>query len=685
MLHIEDNSKILKFEFIILYLAERKEKGKEKERVRYKTASLILALLMVAPMLALIRTNPAYAATSTLTIVNPGPDGYPAKWTAGPDTADQGTKYFNFTTDDTDYGDTFFVNVTVTTHDLKAWGFGLIYDNTTLEYVSAWRPTDHVFKGAEDLGVSMVAPAVVIAEYDATHQEVQWGCSYIMPDPPWTFNGTGVEAQVEFRIIASANRKYPLYESVFNYDPAWTGVYYYPSGNEVPDCPDASAYFQYKWIEPTTVPDFYVKPAFYQNSALKKGDDVAIEVWVKNVAAGWSIVAFQFSLWFNTSCLGPGPAGTSYEVGTWMQGFISHNEAVMYAAYDDYHGVDPELPLCWNKWFAGIFIVPGDLNQYWPPFPSGEGMLFRFHMKVLCETIFPNVENTTLTLHDLLVYDQFGLKVGISTPENGTVQCPVRTLGLAIDLYTCRDGVLQNNGLWVTPPAPYGGQGPNNPSDMFEPQAEVDLQALVVYNEDPVQQKLVSFEIHSPHDDYIIYRENYTDVNGIAWIKFRIPWPCDDPVGKIFGEWKAIATVEVAKQIVNDTMPFKVWWPVEIVSVTAKDTTYVKYKPSPETMEFVVEFRTLRMQPISVLLTVDVYDELGFHIGSDKFVTTVGWDSYTYCQFINYTHTFAIPMPTNAVVGVATVYADAYTDFPWLGGVPYCPEASNTFYILKSP
>jgi hypothetical protein len=40
-------------------------------------------------------------------------------------------------------------------------------------------------------------------------------------------------------------------------------------------------------------------------------------------------------------------------------------------------------------------------------------------------------------------------------------------------------------------------------------------------------------------------------------------------------------------------------------------------------------------------------------------------------------------MPSNAVVGTATVYANAYNTYPWNGGTPYCPEVSNTFYIKK--
>jgi hypothetical protein len=46
--------------------------------------------------------------------------------------------------------------------------------------------------------------------------------------------------------------------------------------------------------------------------------------------------------------------------------------------------------------------------------------------------------------------------------------------------------------LYTQYPAPYGGQGPDNPSDMFWPQKEVWLYANVTYNWWPVQQKDVA-------------------------------------------------------------------------------------------------------------------------------------------------------------------------------------------------
>jgi len=640
------------------------EKTKGEGRKLKKVVSLTIVALLTLSILTFIPI-PIKAAPAEFRMVNPGPDGYPDKWTAG-SIRGVGTSDFIFYANETDTGDTFIMNVTVIdAQDMKGWGIGIIFNHELLEYVAAWRPPDHVFKPVEDMGWTLVAPPVVVDTVDATHSIIKWGCTYIMGTPEWSFSGSGVLCQIQFRIKASVDRVNDLVEDYLTFDPDWTVINLYPSGTEIPAL--GTAHFLYQWFAPTVLPQFYVKPSTVEGKAI--GEDVVFEVWVKNVEAAWSIVGFQFSLWFNTSCL----EATSFEVGDWMNNFINNGESIVYRAYADFHG-DPELPYCYNKWMAFIMIIPGDGNQYWAPFPSGEGMLFRFHFTAKCETLFPIQPDvwTELELHDMMVLDKFNLEVDTAPPINGWYRCPRKVMGLQIDVYTQYTD-------------PYGGQGFNKTSDMFGPQALVQLYAEVTYNGDPVQQKLVGFEIR--HGEFYIYRENYTDVNGVAWINFRIPWPCDDPEGRVFGEWTVYATVEVAEKIKVDTLKFLVWWPIEIVSVTPKELAYIKMKDNLPTMEFEVEYRTYSMQPLNAVLTVTVYDELGFFLGHDVYtLTNFGWGEYDhYGEFFTGSHTFAITMPSYAMVGPnAKVYANAFTKVPWEGGVPYCPEVSATFKIEKA-
>jgi hypothetical protein len=85
-------------------------------------------------------------------------------------------------------------------------------------------------------------------------------------------------------------------------------------------------------------------------------------------------------------------------------------------------------------------------------------------------------------------------------------------------------------------------------------------------------------------------------------------------------------------------------------------------------------------------ITATIYDELSFFIGSDFYVTTVGWGEYGHeAELKTYDWTTTMILPTNAVVGKGTAFGNAFSDFPWNGGVPYCPEVTNTidFYIKK--
>jgi hypothetical protein len=171
----------------------------------------------------------------TISVLNPGPESYPSGWNASDLAVYVGTPDFVFYSKETSSGSTFFINVTVSNvTNLCGWGIGIVYDNTTLQYVTAWLPTDNVFAGAAAVGASVVAPSPVTVPVDAAHEEVEYGASYTPTTPIWDFNGTGTLAQLEFQIIAQVNSTNPQASSSFTFDPAWTSVYFWPSGSEVP-------------------------------------------------------------------------------------------------------------------------------------------------------------------------------------------------------------------------------------------------------------------------------------------------------------------------------------------------------------------------------------------------------------------------------------------------------------------
>jgi hypothetical protein len=80
-------------------------------------------------------------------------------------------------------------------------------------------------------------------------------------------------------------------------------------------------------------------------------------------------------------------------------------------------------------------------------------------------------------------------------------------------------------------------------------------------------------------------------------------------------------------------------------------------------------------QSYEVLVTVNIYDNGSTPLGSSGFNTVIPKNSMALI-ILN------MVIPINAVLGTATVYANAYTDWPSLAGTPYCREVNATFEIV---
>jgi hypothetical protein len=146
---------------------------------------------------------------------------------------DFGTSNLKFYSNETAVGSIFFLNLTVTNVEaLYGWGIGLVYDNTTLRFMFAWFPTDDVFSGRHPFDPLYPFPRP--EPVNATHSIVRWGASFIQGDDVWSFNGSGTMCQIQFRIIKEVNETNPEATSCLSFDPEWTTVYYWPTGQEVP-------------------------------------------------------------------------------------------------------------------------------------------------------------------------------------------------------------------------------------------------------------------------------------------------------------------------------------------------------------------------------------------------------------------------------------------------------------------
>jgi len=77
----------------------------------------------------------------------------------------------------------------------------------------------------------------------------------------------------------------------------------------------------------------------------------------------------------------------------------------------------------------------------------------------------------------------------------------------------------------------------------------------------------------------------------------------------------------------------------------------------------------------TVLVTINVYDSSNTTLGVVSFKGMIMPGVSTFI--------LGLPIPSSASRGLAKVYANAFTDWPYFGGVPYCPEASAAFEIVS--
>jgi len=89
---------------------------------------------------------------------------------------------------------------------------------------------------------------------------------------------------------------------------------------------------------------------------------------------------------------------------------------------------------------------------------------------------------------------------------------------------------------------------------------------------------------------------------------------------------------------------------------------------------FQLYVRNYDIQPHEALMTVNTYDNKSVPFGSASFKVELSPESPAYILL-------SVPIDTAAALGVATVYANVYTDWPRLLGTPHCRELSATFQI----
>jgi uncharacterized repeat protein (TIGR02543 family) len=242
------------------------------------------------------------------------------------------------------------------------------------------------------------------------------------------------------------------------------------------------------------------------------------------------------------------------------------------------------------------------------------------------------------------------------------------TFGGRIDLFTQK--------------SPFSGKGPNQSSDAFQQQELVVLYALVTFSGDPIANKIVAFQVNGPANslqNLTVTGTGTTNSSGIAEFSFRMPTAPANGQQTVFGEWFAVATVDVDQVQLSDSLTFEVGWIVSIKSIVTLNDKLVPQTSFArlDTVVFNVTLENIALTPRSATITVDAQDVTGnlvIHIELDNLSIPPG-ESYTQSSS---------QIPETARLGEANVTATAYTAPPSSGGTPYSPSVYTTFNIVTA-
>jgi hypothetical protein len=558
-----------------------------------------------------------------------------------------------FTSDTTSIGDHFMVEVKIANvTDMFAYELKIAFKNATIGALNASRPAGHFLEPQINPGNEFIPVWALKTDLNATHQ--YWHLGYTRLAPETGEDGSGTLIELWFEILE---------------EPPWKGSVSSPIGfieskvsNTVPAPVTHTAVpglFEFSWAAPVTNPYLSVEPPVTTlgGGAPIVGTTFDVTVNVNDLDPNWWVIGAEFKLAYNDTLID----FLSLTNASWVSGF---GDIFVVPVIEGTVGSLAYL-------HTAVILLPHSsppANWTWPISGSGELLVLTFNVTMQEE--FPWEAESPLDLYDVQFSDIEADPVAAAAEEDGLVRILGFITGRNIDLYVCDY------------PDPYGGQGPNMPSDKFAPQDLVCLCANVTYNLDPVQNKAVDFEVKWPDGTVLLTRTAVTDIYGTARICFRIPWPDQISNESVFGIWDVWALVDIANEVVNDTMKFEVDWKARIVNITVAEE-YQKLKPEHGEMWIKVCWEVDAAQELPAIITVVVYDDLdvpiawGFYAGNFSAYGIL--DPATFC------YNFTLLIPTWAYVGPATVYANIYTDFPQNGGVSYGPEMSATFRIIRPP
>lgn len=540
--------------------------------------------------------------------------------------------------------------------DLVGIEFKLYWDTTLLEGMSMVIPTGSIWQEAVDADNLWKTKFLFNKTGGYVHYIVT--CSvladgYTAGYLPLDETPSGIAARITFKIIKEPPRKGFVSCALDLRDTKLSDGDALPITHNTHD-----GLYKYIWAPPATQPYLSVIPAnvtYMAASFPPYTPEFDVQVRMNNLDDEWHLAGIEFKLKYNNSLL----EVKSVTLGPFMAIFGN-------ATYPD-NGVWFVKHVEYNYVYVLVLFYP--IDEFNPAsWPEGGGVVATIRFQGIYAEEYPWEATCWLDLYDIKFSDDEATPIPQGTSLDGFYRIKGYVLGRQLDIYTQY-------------PDGFNGKGPNEPSDAFMPQDLVCLTAYLTYNLDPIQNKLVSFEIHSPYDDHIIYLSGITNTEGYVTVCWRIPWPCPDwPEDEIFGIWTVYSTAYVANQVVTDTLQFRVGWLVELISV---ESVYENYYKGNHT-QWKITFMTISAQDRNVTFTLVLLDELLVPIGKITIVDfPVGGAPILGEKWYVDQMMVCLEIPKWAYIGEATAHVNAYTTFPSLGGYQYCPEITTTVRIIR--
>jgi hypothetical protein len=251
--------------------------------------------------------------------------------------------------------------------------------------------------------------------------------------------------------------------------------------------------------------------------------------------------------------------------------------------------------------------------------------------------------------------------------------------GTQIDVYITNWQTIDTTHPFKTPT----GTGISNSTfnficDAFGPQEEMNLAALVTYDNAPVAQKLVTFVVASP-TGYNYTFQSTTNLNGIATYTYRLPW--FDNTSQAFGMWTVTAFVDVSQVRVSDLMPFQFGYIVGTTNTALSLSNTVAFRESYVGQPtLTVYVNSISNQTQHFWLTYTVFDNNHVPVQQGA-LNNVAIAPNTQ----NMANPVPIAVPTWSFVGGATVNVNLFNENPTAtnaNALPYCPQATNTDLLI---